>query len=238
MDEVGIGEFARRSRLSVNALRLYDELSVLLPARVDQDSGYRYYDLAQLGTARLIAMLRQLDVPLADVRELLACDPADAGKRIAGHWRQAGATHAARRELATCLITRLSGKGSVIMYEVATRQMPERSLPCLKRNVDEQGAWVLGKEFVAILRDRPLPRLAGREGATFCIYWGQVSAGSDGPVEWRKPVPVAGGKVLAAQYPELNLRTEPAHREAFAALPAGGKADPVRWQLASEALHA
>ncbi len=126
---------------------------------------------AQLGTARLIAMLRQLDVPLADVRELLACDPADAGKRIAGHWRQAGATHAARRELATCLITRLSGKGSVIMYEVATRQMPERSLPCLKRNVDEQGAWVLGKEFVAILRDRPLPRLAGREGATFCIYW-------------------------------------------------------------------
>lgn len=209
MDEVGIGEFARRSRLSVKALRLYDELSVLLPARVDQDSGYRYYDLAQLQTARLIAMLRQLDVPLADVKELLACDPADAAKRIAKHWRQAEATHAARRELATYLVTRLTGKGSVIMYEVATRQMPERSLLCLKRNVDEQGAWVLGKEFVAILRDRPLPRLAGREGATFCIYWGQVSADSDGPIEWCKPVPVAEGKALAAQYPELKLRTGP-----------------------------
>jgi len=109
---------------------------------VDQDSGYRYYDLAQLETARLIAMLRQLDVPLADVKELLACDPADGAKRIAEHWRQAEATHAARRELATYLVTRLSGKGSVIMYEVASRQMPERSLLCLKRNVDEQGAWV------------------------------------------------------------------------------------------------
>ena len=97
---------------------------------------------------------------------------------------------------------------------------------------------LLGKEFVAIPRDRPLPRLAGCGGATFCIYWGQVSADSDGPIEWCKPVPVAEGKALAAQYPELNLRTEPAHREAFVALPAGGRADPVQWQLASEALHA
>ncbi|HEY2551312.1 MAG TPA: MerR family DNA-binding transcriptional regulator [Streptosporangiaceae bacterium] len=42
MDEVSIGEFARRSRLSVKALRLYDELGVLAPARVDEGSGYRY----------------------------------------------------------------------------------------------------------------------------------------------------------------------------------------------------
>ena len=42
MEEVSIGEFARRSRLSVKALRLYDELGVLVPARVDETSGYRY----------------------------------------------------------------------------------------------------------------------------------------------------------------------------------------------------
>ena len=45
------------------------------------------------------------------------------------------------------------------MYEVATREIPERSLLCLKRNVDEQGAWALGKEFIAILRERPLPKM-------------------------------------------------------------------------------
>lgn len=44
VEEVSIGEFARRSRLSVKALRLYDELGVLAPARVDTVSGYRYYD--------------------------------------------------------------------------------------------------------------------------------------------------------------------------------------------------
>ena len=65
MEEVSIGEFARRSRLSVKALRLYDELGVLVPARVDEASGYRYYDAAQLEAARLVAMLRQLGLPLA-----------------------------------------------------------------------------------------------------------------------------------------------------------------------------
>jgi hypothetical protein len=130
------------------------------------------------------------------------------------------------------------------MYEVATREIPERSLLCLKRNVDEQGAWALGKEFIAILRERPLPKMNGREGAMFTIYWGEVSADSDGPVEMCKPVPESDAKALASRYPELSLRTEPAHREAYVALPndalpAGPGGSPaVQWQLASEALHA
>jgi DNA-binding transcriptional MerR regulator len=241
--EISIGEFARRSRLSLKALRLYDERGVLVPARVDQASGYRYYDTAQLDEARLVVMLRQLQLPLAAVRELLACDPADAATRIAEHWRDAEAAHDARRELADYLVSRLSGKRPV-MYEVATREMPERSLLCLKRNVDEQGAWALGKEFIAILRERPLPKMEGREGAMFTIYWGEVSADSDGPVEMCRPVPEEKAKALASHYPELSLRTEPAHREAYvalpnAALPAGPGGNPaVQWQLASESLQA
>ena len=168
MKEISIGEFARRSRLSLKALRLYDERGVLVPSRVDQASGYRYYDTAQLDEARLVVMMRQLQLPLEAVKELLACDPADAAKRIAEHWRDAEAAHDARRELADYLVSRLSGKRSV-MYEVATREMPERSLLCLKRNVDVQGQWAFGKEFIAILRERPLPKIEGREGAAFCI---------------------------------------------------------------------
>ncbi len=130
------------------------------------------------------------------------------------------------------------------MYDVAIREIPERSVLCLKRNVDEQGAWVLGKEFIAILRERPLPKMDGREGAMFCIYWGEVSADSDGPVEWCKPIPDSDAKALASHYPELTLRTEPAHREAYVALPndalpAGPGGNPgVQWQIASEALEA
>jgi DNA-binding transcriptional MerR regulator len=70
VDEVSIGEFARRSRLSVTALRLYDERGVLVPARVNDVSGYRYYELTQLQVARLVGMMRQLDMPLAAIKEL------------------------------------------------------------------------------------------------------------------------------------------------------------------------
>ncbi len=243
MEEISIGEFARRSRLSVKALRLYDKRRLLVPARVDEVSGYRYYDVAQLEAARLISMLRQLDLSLAAIRKLVACDPVDAADQIAAHWRKVESVHDARRELADYLVNRLSGK-SYVMYEVATREIPERSVLCLKRNVDEQGAWALGKEFIAIMRERPLPRMEGREGAVFSIYWGEVSADSDGPVEWCKPVPESDGKGLASHYPELSLRTESAHREAYVAIPndalsAGPGGNPaVYWQLASEALRA
>ena len=237
MKEISIGEFARRSRLSLKALRLYDERGVLVPSRVDQASGYRYYDTAQLDDARLVVMLRQLQLPLAAVKELLAGDPADAAKRIAEHWRDAEAAHDARRELADYLVSRLSGKRPV-MYEVATREMPERSLLCLKRNVDQEGQWAFGKEFIAILRERPLPKIEGRAGAFFCIQWGWVSDDSDGPVEWCKPVPRAEAHALAERYPELTLRTEPAHREAFVALPGPGVAAGVQIQLAVESLQA
>ena len=237
MKEISIGEFARRSRLSLKALRLYDERGVLVPSRVDQASGYRYYDTAQLEEARLVVMLRQLQLPLAAIKELLACDPADAAKRVAEHWREAEAAHDARRGLADHLVSRLRGKRSV-MYEVALREIPDRSLLCLKRNVEEQEMWAFGKEFIAILRERPLPKIEGREGAMLCIWWGLVNDDGNGPIEWCIPVPAAQAESLAPHYPELTLRTEPAHLEAFVALPDPPGDEVAHWQLAAGSLEA
>jgi DNA-binding transcriptional MerR regulator len=79
--QMSIGEFARRSRLSAKALRLYDELGLLPPARVDEDSGYRFYEPGQLKQARLIAALRQLQVPLAEIKAIVALEPAQAADR-------------------------------------------------------------------------------------------------------------------------------------------------------------
>ena len=239
MNEISIGEFARRSRLSLKALRLYDERGVLVPARVDQASGYRYYDTAQLDQARLVVMLRELQLPLKAVKQLLACDPADAATRIAEHWSDVEAAHDARRDLADYLVSRLSGKRPV-MYEVATREIPERSLLCLKRNVDEQGQWAFGKEFIGIWRARPLPLMEGRAGASFCIWWSHPTADGDGLIEWCRPVPPAEAAALAERYPELTLRTEPAHTEAFVTLPSwgGSQSAVAHWQLAIESLGA
>jgi len=233
--EMSIGEFARRSRLSPKALRLYDGLGLLSPARVDELSGYRHYEGSQLERARLIAALRHVGVPLTTVKELLALGPAEMAEQVTAFWREAEARHAGRRELVTALVDRLIGR-STVMYEVAAREMSQRSLLCLKRNVSESGLWAFGKEFIAIIRDQRLPRIEGREGAFFSIYWGQVSADSDGPVEWCKPVPDAEAEELAEQFPELTLRVEPAHREAYVDLGPYGRGSPAQWQLADEAL--
>jgi len=235
VEEISIGEFARRSRLSLKALRLYDKRGVLVPSRVDRATGYRYYDTAQLDQARLVVMMRELQLPLKAVRELLACDPAEASKRIADHWRDAEATHDARRELADYLVSRLSGKKSVV-YEVATREMPERSLLCLKRNVSVQRQFAFGKEFIGVLRERPVPKIEGREGAFFCIYWSHPTADGEGLIEWCAPVPAGQARTLAEHYPELTLRTEPAHLEMFVGLPVDYGA--AQWNLACESLDA
>jgi len=66
-----IGEFSRITGITVKALRHYHEEGLLAPSWIDQQTGYRYYDDAKIGTARLIAFLRSLEFPIAEIRELL-----------------------------------------------------------------------------------------------------------------------------------------------------------------------
>src|SRR5215472_1248751 len=129
---MGIGEFARRSGLSAKALRLYDELGLLAPARVDPDNGYRWYSPHQLAAARLVGSLRQLGMPLAQIREVVAAGPTAAAGLVRAWWSAAECEHSARRQLAAYLVDQLTGRNPV-MFEVSVRYLPERSLLCLHR---------------------------------------------------------------------------------------------------------
>ncbi|WP_433248243.1 MerR family transcriptional regulator [Streptosporangium sp. CA-135522] len=71
-DLLPIGQFARISRLSIKQLRRYDELGLLVPAHVDEQTGYRYYRFAQAREALSIGLLRSLDVPLAVIDQVLS----------------------------------------------------------------------------------------------------------------------------------------------------------------------
>jgi PPM family protein phosphatase len=105
-----IGEFARASRLSPKALRLYDELGLLTPARVDPVSGYRLYEPGQLEQARLVAWLRRLGMPLARIRVVCELTPAAAAAEVAAFWAQAEADLASRRDLAAFLTSYLAAR--------------------------------------------------------------------------------------------------------------------------------
>jgi DNA-binding transcriptional MerR regulator len=85
-DRLTIGQIARLSGLTTRALRHYDKLGVLRPADVGDENGYRLYDRGQVETARQIRVLRELEVPLDEVRRIVADpDSDDAARRIAAH---------------------------------------------------------------------------------------------------------------------------------------------------------
>lgn len=67
-----IGAFALLTGLSIPALRYYDEVGVLKPARIDPATGYRRYRPAQVQEARIVRALRAIDLPIAQIRELVA----------------------------------------------------------------------------------------------------------------------------------------------------------------------
>ncbi|SFJ75898.1 MerR family transcriptional regulator [Cellulomonas sp. KH9] len=84
-----IGEFSRLTHLSVRTLRRYHEAGLLEPAAVDPATGYRRYTAEQIPTAQVVHRLRELDLPLADVRRvLLAPDPGARAALVADHLRR------------------------------------------------------------------------------------------------------------------------------------------------------
>lgn len=240
MEPISIGEFARLSRLSPKALRLYDELRLLVPARVDPDTGYRWYAAPQLDQARLVASLRRIGVPLARIKDILALEPVPAAEEISAYWAGAEAEHAARRELAGHLVDRFRGRKSA-MDEVAIRDMPARRLLSIIRRVHQDELLPTGRElFFRRLRGGDVPRIDGLVGAPFMIFHGEVSGDSDGPVEWCWPVPDDQAEAIAARFPDLTLYTEPAHQEAYIRPegPAAQWGSGTQAELAIEALAA
>ncbi len=118
-----IGEFARLTRLSQKALRRYDELGLLRPARVDPWSGYRYYAPSQAEAARLVAWLRRLGMPLAQIGAVAESPPAEAAATVAAFLRVAEADLEERRRLAQFLI-RYFSEGDTTMPDAMPSTPP------------------------------------------------------------------------------------------------------------------
>lgn len=67
-----IKEFSRLTGVSVRTLHYYDEISLLKPAFVDEQSGYRFYDEHSLERMQEILFYRELDFPLKNISEILS----------------------------------------------------------------------------------------------------------------------------------------------------------------------
>jgi DNA-binding transcriptional MerR regulator len=216
-----IGVFARRSRLSMKALRLYDRLGLLIPADVDPENGYRRYRETQLATARMIAMLRRLDMPLTDVADVISAPGPEAADRLAAYWDTFEQRVAGQRELVSHLRNKLSGcEDTLGVPDVLMRTVPEQLVLIEQRHVpvEELPGWI-GAAMTRLITTAHAH--GGVAGFPFVVYYGEVNEDSDGPAEACVPVADRRGEADSALPDSIAthaMRLEPEHREAYARL--------------------
>jgi DNA-binding transcriptional MerR regulator len=129
MDEglLPIGRFSWMTRLSVKALRHYAEQGLLVPAWTDPVSGYRYYRSGQANRAEAIRVLRRVDMPLDEIRVVLADDDPDSvGRRLAAHRERLERRLADEQRMLRFLQRLIDRGGQVMPYDVSIKQVPTR----------------------------------------------------------------------------------------------------------------
>lgn len=142
-----IGRFSNACRLSIKALRHYDEQGVLMPAHVDPDTGYRYYRPEQARDAVLIGMLRSLEIPLPAIRQLLRADK-DEQRRLLDLERGRMQRELAKQQHALRSIERIVRAGELLPYDISLRIEPAYRVARLsigttaERMVEESGELV------------------------------------------------------------------------------------------------
>jgi DNA-binding transcriptional MerR regulator len=205
-----IGEFGRKAGLSIKALRLYDVSGLLTPAAVDL-SGYRRYAVSQLDRARRISLLRQMDMPLTVVAEVLAGSEAEAVARLDRWWAGQEQLLEVRRRSVGWMRTQLLASGSAEpSYVVHRRWVPATKVASIRFDTDQanlldtiqRGHWEV----------RNVLEAAGGAATAehWVIYHGFVTPETVAPIEVCVPFT---GPVEPAW--DVVIRVEPSHSQAY-----------------------
>lgn len=127
-----IGDFSQLGQVSVRTLRLYDELGLLKPARIDRFTGYRYYSIDQLPRLNRILMLKDLGFSLDQIAGLLKGNlPADQMRELLMAKRaeieQELEESKARLERVATRLRQIEQEGQVSNYDVILKRVePQR----------------------------------------------------------------------------------------------------------------
>jgi len=195
-----IGAFARACRLGIKALRHYDELGLLKPARVD-GSGYRYYARAQARDAVAISLLRSLDVPLPAIKDILRSSSMQ--EALAGE-RARIEREMARSRIALHCVERIMRDGALMPYAVSVREESGRTVVAVEASTPPELHVEAGYRLFAQLRtllaelDRPLEQPVAcllpepPDGDTMIL---QMTCPVSAPID-AKAVRAAGGLVI------------------------------------------
>jgi DNA-binding transcriptional MerR regulator len=203
-----IGDFSRMARVSCRLLRYYDEIGLFRPARIEQETGYRYYSASQLPRLNRILVLRDLGLSLDQITKALR-DDLEAGElrgmllmRRAEVEQTIEAESQRLRQIET-RIAQIEAEGRAAADDVVLRPEPAHRLLSLRQTVASfaEGVCLVGELVQAV------PRLVGESalGELVVIAHAPEFEPENADVELgfylrspvRDPVRLADGRALA-----------------------------------------
>jgi DNA-binding transcriptional MerR regulator len=203
---VSIGDFSRMTHLSIKALRFYHDQGLLEPARIDPDSGYRFYDPAQVPVAQVIRRFRDLDMPLDQVKAvLLAPDLQTRTKEIISHLASME-TKLAELQMSVASLRALL-EGPPARPDVEFRSIPATRVLAVRATVTAEEAWAWGTGAFEELYgriDRAGLSPAGPPGALFPAGFFELEQAELTAFVPVAEVPPADGRVQALTIPGLE----------------------------------
>ena len=116
-----IGEFSKLSLTTVKALRFYEKEGLLIPASVDEWTGYRFYETSQLETAAKIKSYRQLGLSIEEIRSIFSGE--DAGRILFEKAESLRKLKADTEHQLSVIEFILEGKE--MKYQVTVKEIPE-----------------------------------------------------------------------------------------------------------------
>jgi DNA-binding transcriptional MerR regulator len=210
---VSIGDFSRMTYLTVKALRHYQDVGVLEPWSIDPSSGYRSYHLDQVPQAQVIRRLRDLGMPLEDVRSVVDAPDIDArNKAISEHLSRMEEQLNQTRDTVRSLRTLLEAPRSA--REVTLRSVPARWTLAIRETVpmDTAGDWAFGAftELYGVLEEQHrLDRTFERAGVDGGLFYDDFFHADSGDlvafVPVTGPVDLGPGRPVSLELPAVDL---------------------------------
>jgi effector-binding domain-containing protein len=187
---IPIGRFSKMTRLSIKALRRYDGLGLLVPAVVDPSSSYRYYTYWQANRAEAIRILRRLDMPLEQIRELLESEDAQVAAKLLQLHRGRLEDELERHRRKLAFIERLIERDeSVMPYEVRVKDVPAQHVAAIRRTTTlETIGQDIAESFTRIGRAVDGVTMTG---PPFVVFNDVIDEEGGGDIEVAAPVAVA-----------------------------------------------
>ena len=207
---IRIGDFSKLSRVSVKALRYYDEMGLLKPVEVDRFTGYRLYEYSQLSVLNRILALKELGFSLEEIGRLL--DNGLSVEQMRGmlklretESRQRVQEEAERLRRVEAWLSQIEQENEMSKYDVVIKKVDAVKVASIRDVVttppEQSGLWDELEGYLAMQRVRP----ADRRGACFTLYHDEEYKERDWDLEVCEPITDA-----LTESKRVKVRTLPA----------------------------